>query len=256
MSAITVALLLLIVTFAFAVESTIGFGATVITVSFGALIADIDQVLPAYVPVNMALSGYLALRYLRLVDRRVLLTRIAPFVAVGMPVGFWLKRRVAPAVGVKMFGAFVVCLALSELVSRIRRANKPDPSIEELHEPPMLTWLRDAVAMTGCGVLFGMYGTGGPLAVWSVSHHARDPGVFRATLAMLWLLLNAVVLAEFWRAGTLNHHSLWLTAAFVPALGVGTLVGERLHRTVPATTFRSAVFALLFAVGLVLLLRR
>ena len=85
----TTALLLVIVTVAFAVESAIGFGATVITVSLGALVTTISNVLPSYIPVNMALSGYLMVRYRKDIAWTVLGTRIAPFVAVGMPVGFW-----------------------------------------------------------------------------------------------------------------------------------------------------------------------
>jgi uncharacterized membrane protein YfcA len=252
-SAGTTALLIAIVTAAFAVESAIGFGATVITVSLGALVASIPTVLPSYVPVNMALSGYLVLRYRKDIAWRVLAARIAPFVAVGMPVGFWAGTAVPERVGVRLFGAFVITLAVTEAIARLRA--KGEPERVEVEEHPAKTWARDVFAMTGCGVLFGMYGTGGPLAVWSVSHHAKDPVVFRATLALLWFVLNAIVHARFMLSGQFNARSLALTAAFVPALAVGTFVGEWLHRSVPAKTFRAAVFALLFVVGCVLVAR-
>jgi uncharacterized membrane protein YfcA len=251
----TVALLVAIVTVAFTVESAIGFGATVITVSLGALVSSIATVLPAYVPVNMALSGYLVLRYRREIAWGVLARRIAPFVAVGMPVGFYLGARVPERVGVRAFGAFVIALALSEAYARWT-ATPVDPLSEPAIEPPWRTWARDVFAMTGCGVLFGMYGTGGPLAVWSVSHHARDPGTFRATLATVWLVLNAIVLGRFALAGQVTARSLLLTLSFVPALAVGALLGERLHRTVSPKAFRTGVFALLFVVGCVLVSRR
>jgi hypothetical protein len=251
----TTALLIAIVTLAFSVESAIGFGATVITVSLGALVASIGSVLPAYIPVNMALSGYLMLRYREDIAWSVLFARIAPFVAIGMPAGFWAGSAVPERVGVRLFGAFVIALALSEAVARWRARGAAATS-EPASEPPLKTWVRDVFAMTGCGVLFGMYGTGGPLAVWSVSHHAKDPGVFRATLATLWFALNAIVLGRFLRNGQITGRSLALTAAFVPALAVGTFVGEWLHRTVSAKTFRTVVFALLFVVGCVLVARR
>lgn len=252
-------LLALIVALAFAVESAIGFGATVITVSLGALIVSLSAVLPAYIPVNMALSGYLVLRYRKDIAWRVLAARIAPFVAIGMPLGFWAGATVPERVGVKIFGAFVIVLALSEARSRWRasRAESPEAAIDEpAAERPLKTWARDVFAMSLCGVLFGMYGTGGPLAVWSVSHHARDPGVFRATLALLWFALNLIVHVRNLSTGHYDLRTLALTASFIPSLVIGTLVGERLHRSVPAKTFRTAVFAMLFVVGCVLVLRR
>jgi uncharacterized membrane protein YfcA len=154
---------------------------------------------------------------------------------------------------VRLFGAFVITLAVTEAIARLRA--KGDAERVDAPEPAAKTWARDVFAMTGCGVLFGMYGTGGPLAVWSVSHHAKDPGVFRATLALLWFVLNAIVHARFMLSGQFNARSLALTAAFVPALVIGTFVGEWLHRSVPAKTFRAAVFALLFVVGCVLVAR-
>jgi uncharacterized membrane protein YfcA len=247
--------LVAIVALGFTVESAVGFGATVITVSMGALITRIGAVLPAYVPVNMALSAYLVARYRRRIAWGVLAARVAPFVAVGTPLGFLLGERIPERVGVRMFGLFVIVLALAEAwsVRAARGSSEIDPAPPE---SPLRTWARDAVAMTGCGVLFGMYGTGGPLAVWSVSRHARDPGVFRATLAALWLTLNGVMVARFLRQGAIDRRSLTLTALFIPALAIGTLAGERLHRAVSPRTFRSGVFALLFVVGVTLAVRR
>lgn len=248
-------LLALIVALAFTVESAIGFGATVITVSLGALIVSLSTVLPAYIPVNMALSGYLVLRYRKDIAWGVLARRIAPFVAIGMPLGFWAGATVPERIGVKLFGAFVIVLASSEAISRVRAARAA--SVEEPSaESPAKTWARDVFAMTVCGVLFGMYGTGGPLAVWSVSHHARDPGVFRATLALLWFALNLIVHVRNVSTGHYDLRTLALTASFIPSLLIGTLLGERLHRSVPAKTFRTAVFSMLFLVGCVLVLRR
>lgn len=261
MSPSSVALLVLVVTVAFAVESAIGFGATVITVALGAIIASISTVLPAYIPVNMALSGYLLLRYRSDVAWSVLAARIAPFVAIGMPLGFWAGDVIPERVGVRLFGAFVITLAISEAIARRRAkaatgaADAIDDADTTSAESPLKTWARDSFAMTACGVLFGMYGTGGPLAVWSVSHHAREPAVFRATLAALWFVLNAIVLARFAIDRKLSAQSLKLTLAFVPALAVGAWIGEWLHRAVPAKSFRASVFALLFVVGCVLVAR-
>ena len=237
----------------FTVESAIGFGATVMTLSLSALIAPSMDVLPAYIPLNLALSLYLVVRYFREIAWRVLLTRIAPFVGVGMFVGVAIGARLSRAVGLRIFGAFVIALALSEAYSRYRAAKAPDAIAPP--ESATRTWTRDVIAMTLCGVMFGMYATGGPLAVWSVTHHAKTPAVFRATLAFLWLTLNSIFFYGLFSAHKVTTGSLQMTLVFIPALLLGTATGEWLHHRVSAVRFRTIVFALLFCVGTVLVLR-
>jgi uncharacterized membrane protein YfcA len=251
--------LMFVVAAGFTVESAMGFGATVTTLSLTALIAPTLEVLPAYIPLNLALSSYLVVRYAPQIAWGVLIARVAPFVAVGMAAGFAIGARISRSVGLRIFGAFVLCLALAEAHSRLRprvdTALKEPSAAPPAPEAPLRTWARDIVAMTLCGALFGMYATGGPLAVWSVSHHARRPAVFRATLALLWLVLNGIFFYRLHLAHKVTAESFRSTLLFVPALIIGTAVGEWLHRRVSAATFRSIVFSLLFCVGLVLLIR-
>jgi uncharacterized membrane protein YfcA len=55
--------------------------------------------------------------------------------------------------------------------------------------------------------------------------------------------------------GSLTQHTLGASITLAPALGVGVVVGEVLHRRVPAEMFRRGVYAMLAVVGAVMVAR-
>ena len=85
---------------AFVSEAAVGFGATVIAVTLGIQLVALDVLLPAFVPVNMCLSAYLVLRHGRHIAWRLLVTRMAPPVILGLAGGL-LVFRLRDALGIK-----------------------------------------------------------------------------------------------------------------------------------------------------------
>lgn len=238
--------LALVVCAAFAVESALGFGATVITVSLGARLMPVASLLPAFVPLNLALSLYLATRHRGAIDRGLLGRRVLPLMLLGMPAGMLLIRRLSEAAARRVLGALVVSLALAQL-ARLARADGDEPAA-----PPGPA---GAALLAAAGVVHGMFGAGGPLAVYVVGRALADKARFRATLSALWLALNAVLVAGYAADGAINRASLGVTAALAPALGLGLAAGEWLHGRVPERAFRVGVYAVLLAVGAALLAR-
>lgn len=172
-----------IVALAFTVEASLGFGATVVTVALGSMILPIDAILPSYVPLNLLMSGYLVARYRREVDGSLLGRRVLPAVLVGMPLGMLAFSRFDERWLKVAFGAFVVLLALLELSS------SGTPS--KLRKP--LPRALGALMLSIGGVAHGAFGTGGPMVVYVLGRELGDDKArFRATLSVLWLVLNAV----------------------------------------------------------------
>lgn len=240
-----VALLAAIVFVAFVVEATLGFGATIVTVVLGVLLYPLDVLLPAFVPLNLVLSLYLLTRYRRHVAWRLLLTRIVPLMGVGMPLGMFLFHEAGHRWLNVGFGVFVVALSAAEL-ARLRRAGGQQRTLGALS--------RVALLVSG-GVIHGAYATGGPMAVYVAGREIDDKGPFRATLAALWLVLNAVLVVGYAVSGALGRETLTLSGYLVLPLGTGLVVGEWLHARVRVSLFRTLVFMLLFGAGLVLAIR-
>ena len=244
-----------IVLVALVVEASLGFGATVIAVALGAFLYPIDVILPAYVPVNMVLSAYLVLRYRDAVDGRLLLRRIVPFMALGLPAGLLLFRYSSGPLLKALFGVFVVGLAAVELL-RLGRAARAARATTGDAPPlaPLATAPAAALLVLG-GVIHGAFGTGGPMAVYVAGRQIADKRVFRSTLSALWLALNGVLVVTYALGGYLTLASAKLSVILLVPLAVGTVLGEWTHRRLQGRTFAVLVFTVLLLAGLALALR-
>src|SRR5262245_29563931 len=83
-----------IVAVAFAVETALGFGAALITLALGSFLIDLEELLPALVPLNVVLSYWLVARNHRDIDRRFFLRPLLPAMALGLPLGLVLFELV------------------------------------------------------------------------------------------------------------------------------------------------------------------
>lgn len=245
MSPSTLAALAGVVLAAFAVETALGFGATVIAVALGAFLLPLDVVLPAFVPLNVALSLYVAARYRRDVDRRLLLGRIVPLMGIGLPAGLFLFHRLGSSRLQVAFGIFVAALSVIELW----RAR--DPEAEARPPGPVTAGL----LLVAAGVIHGVFATGGPLAVYVTGRELTDKARFRATLSALWLVLNVALVISYAAAGQLGRGTLSISAVLAVPLLLGIAVGEWAHRRVPEALFKRMVFALLLVAGVLLAAR-
>lgn len=232
-------LLVPIVALAFTVEATLGFGATVVAVSLGALVVDVQALLPAFVPLNVVLSSLIVWRDRAHVDGRLLIRRVLPAMALGLPLGLFAFAKLDAGMLGRVLGGVVLLLALRELLGLGRRVGA----------------VGRAAALVAAGVVHGALGSGGPLVVWSLGDQTGAPRAMRATLSALWLVLNLVLVAAWAWQGRLGAESARGSALCAGGLVVGAVVGELLHRRVDAALFARSVWLALAVVGALLLLR-
>lgn len=243
---LTLVALALVVLSAFTVETALGFGATLVTVALGSILLPIQTLLPALVPLNLALSIWLATRYARAVDTRFLLRRLLPMMALGLPFGIALFRVADASLLKRLFGVFLIVVSSIEL--RRMRAAKGEAA------PPLARPIEVAMLFAG-GVVHGAFATGGPMAVYVTSRAIDDKGAYRATLCVLWAALNVVLLVSFAISGEIDRASTTLSAWLVPSCALGLVLGEIAHRRVPVVMFRAGVFVALALAGVMLVVR-
>jgi len=231
-----------VVALAFAIEGAMGFGATVVTVALASLFMATTDVLPAFVPLNVMFSAYLVARNRRAIDGRLLVREVLPAMVAGMPIGIFAFRYLDETTLRLALGAFVIAVSIVQLGS------KTEPR-------PLPTALSYGLLGAG-GMVHGAFGSGGPLVVYVLGRRlAGDKAAFRATLSCLWLVTNAILAASYAQGGQLTTGTALTTATLLPPLLVGLVVGERVHRAVPADRFRSLIFVFLLGVGVVLAVR-
>ncbi len=235
-----------IVLLAFLVETTAGFGATVIAVTLASHFVPLDVLLAVFLPLNLVLSAGIAWNQRAHIDWEILRRHVAavmlPSMAVGMALFELRERLVIRAV----FATFVILLSLREL-HRIRVGASLDGS--------PLPWGRRIAALVGAGLVHGIFASGGPLLVYVVGRELPDKARFRATLSTVWLGLNLIIQTRLLLAGSLNATSLRTSALLLVPLAAGIVLGDRLHRAVDARRFRIGVFSLLLFAGGALLAR-
>jgi uncharacterized membrane protein YfcA len=231
--------LIAIVALAFTIESALGFGATVVTVTLGAFFLPIDQLLPAFAPLNVALSLVILARTWRSVDRKLLFLRVLPLMVVGMPVGMVAMRVADGALLVRVYGVLIVVLAIVQLAKKI----PPPPRIA------------GHVLLFCAGAIQGAFGTGGPLTVFVMGNDIADKTAFRATMSALWLGLNLVLIGGFVVDDKMSSDSLRMTLSLAVGLVVGLVLGELVHRRLDAAKFKVVVWAMLGVAGVALALR-
>ena len=227
---------------AWTVEAMSGFGSIVIALSLGALLLPLETMLPVLVTLNVITSAWLAWRHRRCVDRGLLLRRILPAMLAGTLAGVAF-RDVLPGTVLKVgFALLMLWFAGRELWARHRRAPLPP------HTPGMTRGL-----ILAAGVTHGLFASGGPLLVYALAGTGMDKARFRATLIAVWLLLNGVLCAIFLQQGKVAAR-LPAIAAYLPVLAASVWLGSRLHHRFDEEKFRTAVFWLIAAVALALLL--
>lgn len=236
-------LLACILLLAHTAETILGFGATLIALALGVHLMAVETLVPVLVILALLQSLWLVARWFRHIEWPILLRHILPVTGIGVPIGIW-GRGLADEAQLRMIlGAFIVVISSIELVFLFRR---------EAARGELRWYYRIPVLVAG-GIFHGLFATGGPLVVYYASRQLRTQESFRATLSMLWLILNIVLLISFRVSGHVNYETLEMSVLVLPGLVAGILVGSFVR--VKQVIFRGMTYVLLFFSGLVLLVQ-
>ena len=229
---------------AWTIDAAIGFGSLVIALAIGALIFPLDVITPILVPLNIILSGYLTFRYRRFINW-VLLTRVIVMpMAIGTAVGAVSVNYVSEQWLRILFGAIVVWFASRSLWLMAR------PTQTTSAHRPLATRILTFFA----GITHGLFASGGPLLVYALTGVNLLKQQFRATLSLVWFLLNCSLSLWFVVTGRIAAEFdkvLW----YIPVVVLAIIFGEWLHHRVSEELFRKVVLVLLLMAGVLLLLK-
>lgn len=227
------------------VEAVAGFGGTILALSIGARWFGIEQLLAWFLPLNLGLSTALAWRGRGAIAGHLLARRILPTILAGLAVGTALSYQIDAERARGVFAGLVILVAVIELAMQFRPTTAPPA-----------TTMRPAAQgalLLGAGVVHGVFATGGPLAVAVIGRMLPTKAALRATLAVMWFVLNVIVCGRLIARGHLDGASLWGSLQLVPAMVAGMIAGDLVHRRVAEGGFRKLVAVLLLVTGGLLL---
>ena len=236
--------LFLIIILAQAEETVTGFGATAISLGLGSYLFSLKEMVIALVIIGWLQALFLVIRGFKHIIWKILFTRILLFSAIGMPVGMWFYQHFGEGQLKFFLGVFVTLVALQQ----IYLLRKGDGVLKPLHI------IFAATVLIAGGFIYGIFAAGGPLVVYFASREIKEKAAFRATISMLWLILNSVLIVRYLLGGLIEKPTLELAGLLIPALIIGIVIGEILHKKVNERIFKFVVQGILLLTGISLLL--
>jgi len=219
----------------FVLRGSLGFGGA-LGLPLLALVLPVKVLAPAWSLVGIVSSVAIVGHQRKHVDRRQFLG-LLPGCALGIVAGLYVFKALDTVVLTRALGAFVIVYAAYSLW-------KPGKLSKTLR--PVASFLSGVV-----GTVFGSMATIFFAMYLDAGSMARD--AFRATISAMILTLSIARTLGYAAVGELTLDSVILCAASIPAMGIGLLVGDRIHTGLSPAAFQRLVCALLALCGVALL---
>jgi hypothetical protein len=233
-----VAAFLLVIMLSACEQTLSGFGFALLVMPAATMLFGLPVAAPLIAVVALTLYAANFIRYRQGVDAKEAIRLIAASVA-GIPAGLWMVANVSESMVKPLLGVTLVAFALYNLAPL---PPLPVPS-------PRLAYVAGFLA----GCLGGAYNTSGPPIIIYGAARQWERERFRGILQAFFLLstmltVTAHVIAQR-RSGTI----LLVSAAALPALAVGVLLGWRLDPLINKQRFRVFVYVMILILGLSLI---
>jgi len=245
LSAAELAYCMAVLLFTFGLRGSVGFGGSV-GMPLLALVLPVKVIAPAWSLIGAISSVAILGRDRRHVDWRAFLG-LLPGCALGILAGLTLFKALDAAMLARALGAFVILYGSYSLWLTTRAPGAKPPLPPALLRP-VASFLSGAV-----GTLFGAMAS----IFFTIYVETTGAGkqAFRATISAMLLTLSVARSFAYAAVGELTLDAFILCGAALPAMGLGLLVGDRIHTGLSPKAFQRVVGAALLACGAPLLLK-
>ena len=220
------------------VQGITGFGAIVLALPVLTFFFPLKVMIPALILINLIQAIWFAVtqrKYINWPHAK----KLVIYSGIGLPIGY-LVYEYLPAEQLKIaLGVFVVIVAIWNLSGIAEKHDLPQPFYS------ILIFLG--------GIIQSALASGGPFMVIYAAKMLPEKSEFRATLNVLWIVLNLVLCITYTVTGAWNAQMLPIIIVGLPCVVFGTIVGIIVHEKIPQRPFSLIVFIILLISGLILL---
>lgn len=221
------------------VQALTGFAGVMISIPPTILLYGPDMAKAVVNAIAWMVCVYLMIKNRQFINKKEL-ARIVLFMLVGMAVGIHLYNVLNPAILVPVYGIIIVGVALKNLI--MKQSDSPIPS-----------WVAIPVLL-GAGIIHGMFASGGALLVVYLVSTFRDKATFRANVAAVWSILNAVLMFNDYQKGLYNAEFAHLLVLGIVPLVIAIYLGNKIHDMINQQMFNKVTYCLLLAAGSIILI--
>ena len=128
----------------------------------------------------------------------------------GMPVGMYIFRNLDPSMLNKILAVFIIVVSVWQILAVSLKK-------EEVAKPlSAAEWVVFIALLFLGGIVHGVFSSGGPLVVLYAKRQLQDKNQFRATLCLLWTVLNAILIATYFIEGSFTAETALRVAEYIP----------------------------------------
>lgn len=235
----------LVVFITHSLESVTGFGCSAIAIPFVIIImGDIEKAKIILSILAWILALYFAITKFRQIcwkEFRV----IALFSLAGMPLGIFLFSHLDSDILTRLLGIFIAVSSTVQFYKTLRVRKRLGG------EKQSGFW--GYIYLFMGGIVHGAFATGGPLIILYSAEKLRDKSQFRATMCLLWAVLNTFLVIGYFAKDKITLELAEYVLYLLPFLVAGIITGEYLHRRIDGHMFRLVIFSTLALVGMIMI---
>lgn len=228
--------LILIIASTHFISALTGFGCTIIAMPFVISLIGISAAKSVLLVMGLIQPGYVLLKTFKHLNLKTCLIIIG-ISALGLPFGYLLYSKLPQQQLIMILGVLMV-FAGGLGIAKLR-------GLEINNIPKLVGYL----LLFAGGIIQGAFVSGGPLIVIYASIMLTDKQEFRATLSLLWIILNFATFIQSTLTGAYTPEVIKYTLINIPFLIAAIVYGNKLADRISKTTFEYILNIVLIVAG-------
>lgn len=228
-------LFMLVLFFANAIQTITGFAGNLLAMPPSMKLIGVDEAKTVINIFTMVACLIIAVKNREYIQWKIL-GRMLIFMLAGMGVGVILFDIISIDILLPVYGIMIILIALKKLFIQ-----------KEIKLPG---WFMIAVLFLA-GIIHGMFLSGGALLVVYAVTVLKDKNQFRATVAPVWVILDAVLIFSHYSKGFYTKENLILIVVSMIPLLLSVKVGNYLYSRINQKMFMKITYVLLIISGIV-----
>lgn len=167
-----------------------------------------------------------------------ILIKIVIFMLVGVIIGMKIYEITPLDVLLKVYGVFIILIALQNLVFK-----------KSVTLSPMASY----IVLLMSGIIHGMFLSGSALLVIYATDVLKEKKEFRATMSAVWAVLNAYMILKYLLERVFTKEMFMLLIVCIVPFLLAVFLGEYMQKRFSQKTFMTITYLVLLASGFVVM---
>jgi uncharacterized membrane protein YfcA len=165
--------------------------------------------------------------------------------SIGLGIGILGYNFLPKEILLTIFPFFILIVAVRGLLGHMR-GQSDAKIVTEVQKVSNI----QKITLGMAGVIHGLFVSGGPLLVAYMSKKQQQKETFRATLSVVWLVLNSIIFIQSLFLGQITSNIVVYSAIAIVPLFIGILLGSALLQKMSQRSFMLLSYVLLIISGI------